>query len=298
MSIKTKNKSELSDLNFALLMALPVLFFLLFVVIYPLGYAFWMSMHKVTMFGGLKFKFIGLTNYYKVLVNEKFWDAFFVSIRFTLESTLLTIFLGLVIAIILSKNFKYKTFIRSIVIIPWSISLYGCGIMWAQIGRGQTGLLTAIYHLFGGEDKVNLISRSHVIELLALGNAWNLSPLVAFFLLSNISTIPRRLYDLADIDQMSNFKKFWHVTFPPLRFTVFVFTCITIVMSLKLHDFIYTLSQGGPGRVSSTLTYEIYKLSFKNMQLGLGSAMSFYLLFLIVGSTLMLYWLWGRRVEK
>ena len=94
-----------------------------------------------------------------------------------------------------------------------------------------------------------------------------LSPLVAFFLLSNISTIPKRLYDLADIDKMSNFEKFWNVTFPPLRFTIFVFTCITIVMSLKLHDFIFTLSQGGPGRVSSTLTYEIYKLSFKNMQL-------------------------------
>ena len=298
MSTKVKKNTEISDLNFALLMALPVIFFLIFVVIYPLAYAFWMSLHKVSMFGGLKFKFIGLTTYYKVLVNEKFWDAAFVSIRFTLESTILTIFLGLIIALILSKEFKYKTLIRSLIIIPWSISLYGCGIMWAQIGRGQTGFFTAIYHLFGGEDKVNLISRSNVIELLALGNAWNLSPLVAFFLLSNISTIPRRLYDLADIDQMSNFKKFWHVTFPPLRFTIFVFTCITIVMSLKLHDFIFTLSQGGPGRISSTLTYEIYKLSFKNMQLGLGSAMSFYLLFLIVGSTLMLYWLWGRRVEK
>ena len=54
---------------------------------------------------------------------------------------------------------------------------------------------------------------------------------------------------------------------------------LTIVMSFKLHDFIFTLSQGGPGRTSSTLTYEIYKLSFKNMQLGFGSAMSFYLLF-------------------
>ena len=106
MSIKTKNKSELSDLNFALLMALPVIFFLLFVVIYPLGYALWMSMHKVSMFGGLKFKFIGLTNYYKVLTNEKFWDASLVSIRFTLESTVLTILLGLFIAIILSKDFK------------------------------------------------------------------------------------------------------------------------------------------------------------------------------------------------
>ena len=298
MNAFKKKKTEITELNFALLMALPVIFFLVFVVIYPLTYSFWMSLHKVTMFGGLKFKYIGFANYFKVLDNEKFWDALIVSLRFTIESTILTIFLGLFIAIVLSKTFKYKTLIRSIVIIPWSISLYGCGIMWAQIGRGQTGLFTAIHHLFGGEDKINLISRSWVIELLAMGNAWNLAPLVAFFLLSNISTIPKRLYDLADIDQMTNFKKFLHVTFPPLKFTIFVFTCITIVMSLKLHDFIFTVSQGGPGRVSSTLTYEIYKLSFKNMQLGFGSAMSFYLLFLIVGSTLMLYWLWGRRVEK
>jgi len=293
-----RRNKEISDLKFALLMSLPVIFFLIFVVIYPLAYAFWMSLHKVTIFGGLKFKFIGFANYLKVITNEKFWDALTVSIRFTIESTILTLFLGLLIALILSKPFKYKTLIRSMIIIPWSISLYGCGIMWAQIGRGQTGLFTAIYHLFGGDDKINLIGRDYVIELLALGNAWNLSPLVAFFLLSNISTIPKRLYDLADIDKMSNFEKFWNVTFPPLRFTIFVFTCITIVMSLKLHDFIFTLSQGGPGRVSSTLTYEIYKLSFKNMQLGFGSAMSFYLLFLIVGSTLMLYWLWGRRLEK
>ena len=105
MSTKVKKNTEISDLNFALLMALPVIFFLIFVVIYPLAYAFWMSLHKVSMFGGMKFKFIGLTNYYKVLANEKFWDAAFVSIRFTLESTILTIFLGLIIALILSKEF-------------------------------------------------------------------------------------------------------------------------------------------------------------------------------------------------
>ena len=60
MSTKIKKNTELTDLNFALLMALPVIFFLVFVVIYPLAYAFWMSLHKVSMFGGLKFKFIGL----------------------------------------------------------------------------------------------------------------------------------------------------------------------------------------------------------------------------------------------
>ena len=70
MSIKVKKNTEITDLNFALLMALPVIFFLVFVVIYPLAYAFWRSLHKVTMFGGLKFKFIGFANFYKVLIKH------------------------------------------------------------------------------------------------------------------------------------------------------------------------------------------------------------------------------------
>ena len=100
-----RRNKEISDLKFALLMSLPVIFFLIFVVIYPLAYAFWMSLHKVTIFGGLKFKFIGFANYLKVITNEKFWDALTVSIRFTIESTILTLFLGLLIALILSKHF-------------------------------------------------------------------------------------------------------------------------------------------------------------------------------------------------
>ena len=65
-----KNK-EISDLKFALFMSLPVIFFLIFVVIYPLAYAFWMSLHKVSMFGGLKFKFIHCSNSGAVLNLEK-----------------------------------------------------------------------------------------------------------------------------------------------------------------------------------------------------------------------------------
>ena len=112
----------------------------------------------------------------------------------------------------------------------------------------------------GGDDKVNLIGSDYVIELLALGNAWNLSPLVAFFLYQ-IFQLFQRLYDLADIDKMSNFEKILNVTFPPLRFIIFVFICITIVMSLP-HDLHYFKPRRSR-RVSSTLTYEHTNLALK-----------------------------------
>jgi multiple sugar transport system permease protein len=167
--------------------------------------------------------------------------------------------------------------------------------MFSYLAKGQTGIGTAIAAAFGASGAVSFVNRDWVIEGLALGNAWNMAPLVAVFLLANLKTIPSRLYDLAAVDRLSAFETFRYVTLPPLRFTLFVFTCITTVLSLKLFDFIFVLSGGGPGTASATLTYQIYKISFKDLDLGYGAAMSFLLLTMIVGSTFLLYLVWGRR---
>jgi multiple sugar transport system permease protein len=150
----------------------------------------------------------------------------------------------------------------------------------------------------GSSLSVDLMTREIVIEVLAFGAAWTMAPLVAFFLLANLKTIPRRLYDLAALDRLSRFETFWNVTLPPLRYTLFVFTSIITVLTMKLFDFMFVMTGGGPGTSSATLTYEIYKVSFKNLDLGYGAAMSFYLLFLILASTFVLYLVWGRRETR
>lgn len=293
----TPVRREPSDLQFALLLALPVLAFLVVVVAYPLVYAFWLSLHQIRFFGGYKATFVGLDNYAAVLTSKAFWWSTWVSIRFTIESVVLAMTIGLGLALVLNRDWPLPGLVRTLVILPWAVSLYGTGILFSYMARGQTGIGTAIAAAFGGNEGVNFITTTWVIEVLAIGNAWNMAPLVAFFLLANLKTIPSRLYDLAAIDRLSPFETFRAVTLPPLRFTLFVFTCITTVLSLKLFDFIFVLSGGGPGTTSATLTYQIYKISFKDMQLGPGAAMSFLLLALIIGSTFLIYLVWGRREQ-
>ncbi len=140
-----------------------------------------------------------------------------------------------------------------------------------------------------------MFGQKRVVEALAVGNAWNLAPLVAFFLLANIETIPERLYDMAEVDKLGPFGRFYYVTLPYLRYTLFVFTAITAVLSLKVFDYIFTQTGGGPGVASATLTYQIYKESFLHLNLGYGAAMSFYLLLLILTVTFTLYFVWGRK---
>jgi multiple sugar transport system permease protein len=290
-----RGAGEISNFQFAALVSLPVLVFLLLVVAYPLGYALWMSFHEIGFFGGYRADFVGWKNYVAVLNDPEFWHSMLVSIRFTVESVILTLLVGLGLALTLNSVARKGQWLRAIVIAPWAVSPYGAGILFSYMGRGQTGLGTFIASALGFDTTVNFLQRNIIVEVLAVGNAWNTAPLVAFFLLANMAAIPKRLYDLAAIDRMTAFETFRHVTLPPLRFTLFVFACIVTVFSLKAFDYIFTMSRGGPGNASAVLTYQLYKISFVNLDLGYGAAMSFFLLALTLIATTLIYLLWGRR---
>lgn len=286
---------ELTDLQFALLLTLPVIVFLLALVVYPLGYALWLSLHNVTFFGGVNITFIGLENYSSALQSSGFWHGLLVSIRFLVESLVLTILIGLSMALVLNYEYRFNSLLRSLSILPWAVSRYAAGILFKYAFRGKSGVLTALAFVFGLDQTVDMLNKNVVVESLAIGNAWNLAPLVGFFLLASMQTIPERLYDLAKIDNLGAIERFWHVTMPHIRYTLFVFVNIVAVLSLKTFDYIYVQTGGGPGTASSTLTYEIYKESFTNLNLGYGAALSFYLLALIFITTMLLYVVWGRK---
>ena len=293
-----KPRRELSDTGFAFAVGLPVFVFLVLVVAYPLGYAIYMSLHKIVFFGGYRATFAGLDNFAKVLSDKGFWNSAWITVRFTIESVVLTMILGLLLALLLNRRIAGAGLIRTIVFLPWCVSAYGAGVMFAQLIKGQTGILTSISFALGYDSAVDLMTRAAVIEVLAVANAWLMAPLVAFFILANLQTIPKRLYDLAAIDRLSAFETFRYVTLPPLQFSLFVFSSITTVLSMKLFDMIFVMTGGGPGTASATLTYQIYKRSFKDLNLGYGAAMSFFLLVMILGSTFLLYLVWGKRVSR
>ncbi len=258
----------------------------------------WISFQEIGFFGGYTADYVGVKNYQAVLVDPAFWRSLWVSTRFTAEAVVATLVAGLALALVLRSLTGRWTWLRAIIILPWAVSPYGAGIMFAYLGRGQTGIGTSVAALFGSTSTVNMISANGVVEYLAVGAAWNMAPLIAFFLLANMMTTPKRLYDLAAIDQMHRLEVFLHVTLPPLRFTLYVFTCITTVLSLKAFDYIFTMTQGGPGSASSVLTYQLYKISFINLELGYGAAMSFFLLAFILLTTFLIYLVWGRREER
>lgn len=294
---KPARRLRFSDGGAALAIGLPVLIFLVVMVAYPIGYAIWLSVHKLIFFGGFRSSFVGLDNYARLLSDKDFWWSAWVTLRFTVETVALTMVLGLALGLLLHR-LRNRNILRTLIFLPWCISPYAAGLMFAYLAREQSGIGTAIAHALGYDARIGFMSRSVIIETLAVGNAWVLSPLMAFFVVANLKTIPARLYDLAAIDRLTAFETFRYVTLPPLRFTLFVFTCVTTTLSMKLFDFIFVLSSGGPGNASSVLTFQIYKKTFKETDFGYGAAMSFALLFFILGLTFLLYLVWGRKEQS
>lgn len=291
-----KNKvKELSDFQFAVILTLPVVILMTAIIFYPLFYSLLLSVSNVSFFGGYRMVFTGLSNYIEVLGDSRFWHSAMVSLRFTFGSVILTLSVGLAMALVLNRVFPCKNIIRTIAILPWAVSSYGVGVMLSYVLRGRTGIVTAFSYLFGLDQSVDFLSGPAVIEVLALSNAWNLAPLVAFFLMANLENIPKRLYDLAETDRLSGLEKFFNVTLPHIRHTLYIFAAITTVFSLKVFEQIFLQTGGGPGVASTTLTFRIYKETFRNLNLGYGSAMSVLLLLLLLGTTFVLYMLIGRK---
>lgn len=294
---------ELSNRQFAALLSLPVVLFLVLVMAYPMGYAVWLSLQEVSFFGGFRTEFVGVRNYVEVLYSEEFWRSVVITVRFVVLSVVFSITIGLGLALLLDRVTAWRAALSTVIILPWSVSLYGAGVMWQYLSRGQTGVATSALNRVMGRDspetaiEYSLISSRHIVDLLALGNAWNLAPLVAFFLLASLQTIPSRLHDLATLDRLSAWDRFVHVTLPPLRYSLFVFTTITLILSMKLLDFIYVMSAGGPGDASATLSFRLFELAFRQSNYGYSAAMSFYLLILIVGCALALLLFWGRKLD-
>src|SRR5262249_11701122 len=144
MPLGRHRSPEISNFQVAALASLPVLIFLLLVVAYPLGYALCMSLHDIRFFGGYKADYVGLKNYAGVLAGRAFWPSTLVSLRFTAESVVLTLLVGLGLALTLNAAARQGRWLRAITIAPWAVSPYGVGILFSYMGRGQTGIGTFI----------------------------------------------------------------------------------------------------------------------------------------------------------
>jgi ABC-type sugar transport system permease subunit len=261
------------------------------VIIYPMFRTLLVSLFQVNSALATVTPFVGLGNYVHVLSSSDFWAAIGRTLYFTLVSTALELALGLIVAALLNAKLKWRWLFRTIVVIPWAIPTIVNAAMWKGIFNAQYGALNALLTQLGilHSYKAWLGDPNLALNMVILADVWKTVPLVAFFLLAGLTSIPPELYEAAKLDRAGWPRIFRSIVLPMLVPSISIVLVLRTVEAFKVFDIIYAMTRGGPIDSTSTVAYFAYETAFSDQNFGVGSAISYIItIFILVLSAIYL----------
>ena len=293
------SSSRLSDGQFAGILTLPVLVALLAIVGYPTLYSLWLSFHRIDLIFR-KTQAVGWQNYREALTSPAVGHALVVTLYYTVLVTIFAVVIAVGGALVLNETFRGRGFVMTVVILPWAVSLYATAIVWKYLYSAEWGMFNAILLKLNLIDQpINFLSERWAVPAVAVAHAWQIAPLGMYFVLATLQVIPEDLYKAAKVDRLRGIGRFRHVVFPYIKAPLLIVMVLVTVEAARVFDIIFFMTGGGPGDVSTTLTWEVYRVFYKNNQYGQGAALGWILVVLTTIITtlyfLLLYW---RRRER
>jgi multiple sugar transport system permease protein/N,N'-diacetylchitobiose transport system permease protein len=254
------------------------------IIVYPVIRTLIVSFFEVQSALAVETPFVGLDNYVQAFMSSRFWGAIGRTLYFTIVSTVLELALGLAMAGLLNARLRARWLFRAIVVIPWAVPTIVNAAMWKGIFNAQYGSLNALltqlgiipeYYAWLGDPFVAL-------NMVILADAWKTTPLVAFFLLAGLTSIPPELYESARLDRASWPRIFRSIVLPLLVPSISIVVVLRTVEAFKVFDIIYTMTRGGPANGTQTIAYYAYVTAFSNQNFGFGSALSYIIVLVIL----------------
>ncbi|MDE7037973.1 MAG: sugar ABC transporter permease [Lachnospiraceae bacterium] len=253
----------------------PAIIIVILIIGYPVGRAIGLSLFQYDMTNLQNVKFVGIQNYVDLFTkDEAFWPAFKNTVVWVLVTVASQLLLSLLLANILNKKFFLRGVVRSIVLIPWVTPCVLISLMWAWIFNGNYGVVNEILnrlHLITG-DAAWLAQPQTALWVQILAMIWQGVPFFTIMILAAMQSIPAELYESASVDGASSVRKYFHITIPGIASTLVSTVMIRLIWVFNNVDIIYTMTGGGPGYSSLTLSVYTYQQAQKSMRFGYGSA--------------------------
>lgn len=259
------------------LLLLPSVLYLVSFTIYPILNVFYLSLTDLHLVKSLVPRFIGLRNYAELLRDDPdFRGIFLNTFIWTFGSTALQFILGLATSLILNARLPARGFWRGIMLVPWVTPIVVVGIIWRWIYDGSYGLLNYYLSAFGIIDRyIVWLGESHTVwPALLLASLWKGYPYMCLMLLAGLQTIPQDVYEAADVDGASGFRRLWSITLPLLKPVAGIVTLVALVLTWNNFQMIWVITEGGPAYATSVLATYVYTKGFVFFQLGSGSAVA------------------------
>jgi len=274
---------RVTDRSLKVYFLVPTFALLLFMIVFPLIWSLYLSFTRYNAVATAPPEFVGIRNFARILSDPEVWVRFVITGKFVALVVLIEFVLGFVLALLLNREFRGKGIITTLYLLPMMFSPVVIGKFFAFILDTNWGILNYILGTLFGIPKIAwTTSYEWALYSLVITDVWIWTPFMLLLTLAGLSTVPRYLYEAAEVDRASSWFKFRYITLPHIFPLLILALLFRTMDAFRFFDIVYVLTGGGPGYSTQILPYYIYKLAFQYWYTGKSCAIAYIFLIIII----------------
>ncbi|TDD71017.1 sugar ABC transporter permease [Jiangella aurantiaca] len=253
-------------------------------VAYPVGLLVWMAFGRVRLVAGeFRWESVGLDNFARMLDDETFLISLKNSAVFITATVVLTLVLGIVLALATDGLVRGRQIAQNVVIWPAIVAPVVISVVWLLILSPQIGLLNRVLVSLGADPQAWLGDNLGAMASIIVVDVWHWTPIVFLFVYTALRGIDPSVLEAASVDGAGYLRKVRHVVLPLLAPAIAGAAAIRLIMGVKAFDEMYLLTFGGPGTATTVITIYLRSVFFDAFEYGYGAALSITVVGLVLG---------------
>ncbi len=266
----------------------PAVGILLLFTVFPFLFTLALTLSRVSLVGGLRLSFGGLTNWIRLATDDRFWNSLSNTVLIVAAAVTLELLLGLALALLMNRPLRGGGIFRTVFILPMTLAPIAIGYTWRMMYHETIGPLNALLDMAGLPSVAWTSDRHLAIFSIILTDVWHWTPFMFIVLLAGLQALPGEVIEAAELDGTSGWQLFRHIIFPMLVPTAVAVTLLRTLEAFKIVDEIFIITGGGPGVSTESLTLHAYYVGFLSFDLAYGATIALALFLLVLVSALAL----------
>jgi multiple sugar transport system permease protein len=257
----------------------PAIIVLIALTAFPTVYMFVAAFVKFDASAPLNSKFAGVDNFLRLFTDDKFHNALINTAVFSIVAVALEFVLGLAFALLVDTYIRRANFIKTLLILPMMMPTIVVAITWKLMYQPQFGVINDLLGRIGIPPLLWAASVKTAMPSIILIDIWEWTPFVFLMCLAGLASLPQEPFEAAELDGASAFQKFRDLTLPFLKPVIVVTLLLRIMDAFRLFDQVYVLTLGGPAGATETLSFYLYKVTFRFFDIGYAAAIPLFMMF-------------------
>ena len=280
----------------AALLITPSLLVMGLIILYPLLNSLWLSFFNYQLTKPDEFAFTLTKNYVRLIHDDTFWIAFKNTVVFTFFTVVISLVLGLIMALAIDQLPKRFSGLRGVILVPWVIPGIVVGYLFMYMFDVEVGIFN---YILQGLHVIKqflpwLMNGDLAMIAIIIAHVWNQAPFYMLMFTAGLKAIPEDVKEAAYVEGANRWQEFWHVTMPHLKGILVITSLLMVIRNFNNFPIIYTMTGGGPVYTTTTSVIYIYRLAFEQYDMGYASAVGIVWVIVLLAISI----LYVRAIQK